>query len=97
MDIEFKCSHCEQDLSADAADAGSEIECPACHQTIVIPQTVAVDGAGAAAGSGSTPELPKEERHFSVPVLDKPGDSLIAKPLPSLEASAKEGLKLRIK
>jgi len=94
MDIEFKCPHCEQDLSADANDAGTEIECPACHQNIVIPQPVAVDGAGAPAPA---PQAPKEERHFSVPVRDKPGDSLIAKPLLSLEAAAKEGVKLRIK
>src|SRR4051812_19391296 len=26
MDIDFKCPHCEQDLSADANDAGTEIE-----------------------------------------------------------------------
>jgi hypothetical protein len=91
MDIEFKCPNCEQDLSADANDAGTEIECPACHANIVIPQGTPV-AAGAAA-----PAQTKEEKHFSVPVRDKPGDSLIAKPLPSLEASAKEGVKLRIK
>jgi hypothetical protein len=45
----------------------------------------------------ATPGTPREEKHFSVPVRDKPGDSLIAKPLPSLEAAAKEGVKMRIK
>lgn len=88
MDIDFKCPHCAQDLSVDAAGVGTEIECPACHETIVIP----------AVGAGGVPSsVPKEEKHFSVPVRDKPSDSLIAKPLPSLEAAAKEGIKLRIK
>jgi DNA-directed RNA polymerase subunit RPC12/RpoP len=91
MDIEFKCPQCEQDLSADANDAGTEIECPACHANIVIPQGTPVE-----AGAPASPPN-REEKHFSVPVRDKPGDSLIAKPLPSLEASAKEGVKLRIK
>jgi len=91
MDIEFKCPKCEQDLSADANDAGTEIECPACHQNIVIPQVG--DGSQVTATSAE----PREEKHFSVPVRDKPGDSLIAKPLPSLEAAAKEGVKMRIK
>jgi len=91
MDIEFKCPHCEQDLSADANDAGTEIECPACHQNIVIPQ------AGNGGQVTATLGAPREEKHFSVPVRDKPGDSLIAKPLPSLEAAAKEGVKMRIK
>src|SRR6185503_13967709 len=39
----------------------------------------------------------KEEKHFSVPVHDKPVASLIAKPLPPLDVAAKEGIKLRIK
>jgi len=95
MDIEFKCPKCEQDLSADANDAGTEIECPACHETIVIPQPSPAEVAAAQASAENA--ATKEEKHFSVPVRDKPGDSLIAKPLLSLEASAKEGVKLRIK
>ena len=95
MDIDFKCPHCEQDLSADANDAGTEIECPACHQTIVIPQPTAADAAGNPPSAESA--AAKDEKHFAVPLRDKPGDSLIAKPLPSLEAAAKESVKLRIK
>jgi len=95
MDIDFKCPKCDQDLSADANDAGTEIECPACHETIVIPQPVAAEGH--AETNASAAAEAKEEKHFSVPLRDKPSDSLIAKPLPSLEASAKEGVKMRIK
>jgi len=92
MDIDFKCSNCGQDLSVDAAGAGTEIECPACKEMTLVP---AVGIAGQPATQGGA--APKEEKHFSVPLRDKPADSLIAKPLPSLEASAKEGVKLRIK
>jgi len=38
MDIIFNCPHCEQELEVDAAGAGSEIECPSCEATIVIPE-----------------------------------------------------------
>jgi hypothetical protein len=92
MDIDFKCSNCGQDLSVDAAGAGTEIECPACQQMTAVPPAGSPPGQPATAAAA-----PKEEKHFSVPVRDKPADSLIAKPLPSLEAAAKEGVKLRIK
>ena len=91
MEIDFKCSHCGQDLSVVAAGAGTEIECPACKEMTLVP---AASTEGQASQESATP---KEEKHFSVPLRDKPADSLIAKPLPSLEASAKEGIKLRIK
>jgi hypothetical protein len=38
MDIIFNCPNCEQELEVDASGAGSEIECPSCEETIVIPQ-----------------------------------------------------------
>jgi len=38
MDIIFNCPNCEQELEIDAAGAGSEIQCPSCEKTIVIPQ-----------------------------------------------------------
>jgi len=95
MDIDFKCPHCDQDLSADANDAGTEIECPACHGTIVIPQPTGAETDAAAASAEAA--AAKDEKHFAVPLRDKPGDSLIAKPLPPLEASAREAVKLRIK
>ena len=94
MDVIFNCSHCDQELSVDASGAGTEIECPACGQKIVIPQPppqthpVAPIATSAAA---------KEEKHFAVPVHTTPTESLIGKPLQPLEAAAKEGIKLRVK
>jgi DNA-directed RNA polymerase subunit RPC12/RpoP len=37
MDIIFNCSHCNQELEVDVTGAGTEIECPNCSETIVIP------------------------------------------------------------
>ena len=38
MDIVFDCPNCNQELAVDGAGAGTEIECPACGETITIPQ-----------------------------------------------------------
>jgi len=95
MDVIFNCPQCEQELAVDSSGVGSEIQCPSCGQTIVIPE----------------PDLPPQpavnpiktsaeaqiERHFSVPQHQKAADSLIEKPLPPLEVAAKEGVQLRIK
>jgi len=98
MDVIFKCRHCDQELSIDSAEAGREIDCPSCGQPIVIPapdpearpEPRVVDAMAASAAA-------KEEKHFSVPVHDKPAESLITKPLVPLEVAAKEAIKLRVK
>jgi len=95
MDVIFNCSHCEQELSVDASGAGTEIECPACGQKIVIPQPP--PQAHQPVNPIATSAAAKEERHFAVPVHAKPTESLIEKPLQPLEAAAKEAIKLRIK
>src|ERR1041385_8484720 len=40
MDIIFNCPNpeCKQELEVDSAGAGSEIDCPSCGETILIPQ-----------------------------------------------------------
>lgn len=98
MDIDFKCRHCEQELSVDAAGAGTEIQCPACGGTIVIPAQEAA-GAPHIVNPISTSAAAKESKHFVVPQREKPkdGESLIAKPHKSLEASAHDGIHLRVK
>ncbi len=96
MDITFNCSHCDQELVIDAPPTGaaSEIECPSCHQITLIPapapQSHEVNAIKSSAAA-------REELHFSVPLHDKPAERLIAKPLPPLEVSAKEGIKMRVK
>lgn len=101
MDIDFKCRHCDQDLSVDSAGAGTEIQCPACGGTIVIPAANLAGAPGAAkvVNPIATSAAAKEVKHFVVPQRDKPkeGESLIAKPLKSLETAAHDGIHLRVK
>src|SRR5262245_61245234 len=102
MDVIFNCSHCDQELSVDASGAGSEIECPACGEKIVIPQAAPSAAAppptpGHPVNPISTSAAAKEEKHFAVPVHSSPTESLIGKPLVPLEVAAKEGVKLRVK
>src|SRR5262249_1569438 len=97
MDINFKCSNCEQELSVDAAGAGTEIQCPACGARIVIPAASAATLAPHIVNPIASSAAAREERHFSVPQHEKTGESLITKPLKPLEAAAYEGIQLRTK
>jgi DNA-directed RNA polymerase subunit RPC12/RpoP len=95
MDMIFSCPNCKQQLEAETAMAGSEIACPSCQSPIVIPEAnimnVRANPVATSAGA-------KEEKHFSVPVHDKPAETLIHKAKPPLEATAKDGdKKLRVK
>jgi DNA-directed RNA polymerase subunit RPC12/RpoP len=100
MDIIFNCPHCEQELAVDSAGAGSEIQCPSCSEKIMIPQEssksdhgstppAAASGAHAGSHTIASSAAAKVEMHLKVPVRDKPGEVLIAKPKPPLEAAAK--------
>ena len=57
MDVIFNCPKCEQELAVDSSGSGTEIECPACGETIVIPEpealTPARPGTNAAGGDGA--------------------------------------------
>jgi len=106
MDIVFNCPKCDQELAVDASGAGSEINCPTCGETIVVPQTVShLPGAAMPGHDPAHPVNPiatsaaaKVEMHLKVPVREKTGESLIAKPLVPLEASAKDtGKHIRVK
>jgi DNA-directed RNA polymerase subunit RPC12/RpoP len=105
MDIIFNCPKCEQELEVDSTGAGSEIECPACAEKIVIPaigtkgtRTSGADTSGRIPLTPSTPSgnpiatsaAAKVEKHLKVPVHSTPTASLIAKPLPPLDAAAKD-------
>lgn len=112
MDIIFNCPKCEQELAVDASGAGSEIDCPACGETIVIPAESAVPAPTSASQPipGTSPDLPppvnailssaaaKVELHLKVPTSEKPTASLISKPNKPLEVAAKESdKKIRVK
>jgi ribosomal protein S27E len=93
MDLTFKCPNCDQELEVDASGAGSEIECPACSKTIVVPVPAGtVTHATGSSGAPAPAAPPKEEKHFSVPVHEKAAEALIQKPnRRPLEIIAKEG------
>jgi len=88
MDITFTCPNCKQQLEAPTALSGSAINCPSCNHQLVIPQpdptNVASGGPGA---DGNAARL--EDKHFIVPVSEKPTESLIRKALPPLEVAAR--------
>ena len=90
MDIVFKCSNCDQELSVEDSAAGAEIECPSCNNRITVPdaaprQEVLNPMATSAAARAEQP-------HFKVPTYDKAppaAAAAIEKPLAPLEAAAK--------
>jgi hypothetical protein len=107
MDVIFRCSNpdCQQELSVDTAGAGSEIQCPSCGMTLVVPaseESASSAPPPAAAYEDINPihasAAAKEVHHFVVPEHEKAPKAQITKPLPPLEVSAKEGdKKMRIR
>ena len=103
MDIVFNCPNCEQELAVDQSGAGSQIECPACNETITIPAAnKSLTGAlppvtpPPPAAAPTAPPTKKPELHLKVPVRDTPGEVLIDKPKPPLEVVQKgAGKRLR--
>jgi DNA-directed RNA polymerase subunit RPC12/RpoP len=103
MDIVFNCPNCEQELAVDSAGAGSEIECPECHETITIPAAPTKTAAAPPPETAPAPSLAasvisasaaaKVEKHLKVPLGDKPTAILIAKPNPPLGAKTTSGEK----
>jgi DNA-directed RNA polymerase subunit RPC12/RpoP len=111
MDVIFNCPKCEQELAVDSTGAGTEISCPSCSETIVIPvPELVVNRPGVDKASGAPrvevhPVNPiassaaaKVEMHLRVPDHKTPTESLIGKPLVPLEVAAKEtDRKIRVK
>jgi len=87
MDITFTCPNCKQQLEAPTSLAGSTINCPACNHQLVIPEPDPANVRPGAADDGNASR--QEEKHFVVPVSEKPTASLIHKPLPPLEVAAR--------
>jgi len=111
MDVIFNCPKCEQELAVDSTGAGTEINCPSCGETLVIPAPeLVVNRPGVDHASGAPrvevhPVNPiassaaaKVELHLRVPDHKTPAASLIEKPLVPLEAAAKGAdKKIRVK
>ncbi len=110
MDIVFNCPHCEQEMAVDNSGAGSEIQCPSCGEKIMIPAAAtppvpesSTEGAAgvshqSAGHSIASSAAAKIEMHLKVPVRDKPGEVLIAKAKPPLEAVVRgAGKKIRVR
>ena len=96
MDINFKCRQCDQELTADAEGSGSELQCPSCGGTIIIPAADPMHATPHIVNPISTSAAAKEIKHFAVPQHQK-AESLIEKPQKPLDAAAKDGITLRIK
>lgn len=108
MDIVFNCPNCDQQLAVDHSGAGTQIECPACGDTITIPSSDKVTTGNLptvpplpppTASSINTSAAAKVPLHLKVPVHDKPAESLIiGKPKPPLGAApAGTGKRVRIR
>ncbi len=95
MDIIFDCPNCQQELVVDSAGAGTEIDCPACGETITIPRqsTKAAPEVAPPTGQPVNPiaasAAAKVEKHLKVPVRDKPSELLIKTTDAPLEAVTK--------
>jgi DNA-directed RNA polymerase subunit RPC12/RpoP len=99
MDIVFDCPKCEQELAVDSSGAGSEIECPSCHETITIPAQSTKTATTYAPAEDPVPKpMPsainssaaaRVELHLKVPVRSTPAETLIVKSKPPLDAVAR--------
>jgi hypothetical protein len=88
MDILFSCPNCKQQLEAPTSLASTTINCPACNHQLVIPEADAANTrAEGAPADGNAARL--EDKHFVVPVSERPTQSLIQKALPPLEVTAR--------
>lgn len=95
MDLTFHCPHCQQELVVDASGAGSTITCPTCEAEITIPQpdVTNVHPINPMATSAAA----KEEKHFVVPVHNKPSEILVKAKAKSDDEDHGEGKVLRLR
>ncbi|HKW28807.1 MAG TPA: hypothetical protein VJT54_05695 [Verrucomicrobiae bacterium] len=94
MDIIFDCPNCQQELVVDSAGAGTEIDCPACGETITIPRQSTKAAPEMAPLTGPVNPIAasaaaKVEKHLKVPVRDKPSELLIKQTNAPAEVVAK--------
>lgn len=91
MDIIFKCTQCDQELSVEDSGAGAEIECPSCGTRLTVPAALPPAQAGALNPMASSAAARAEQPHFKVPTYDKaPPPAAIEKPLAPLDVAARQ-------
>jgi DNA-directed RNA polymerase subunit RPC12/RpoP len=71
MDMTFKCPACEQELEVDSSAAGSEIECPACGEAIIIPEAPADEEA--AEGEEASAQASEASQQTEAPAAENEG------------------------
>lgn len=95
MDMIFTCPNCKQQLEAEASMAGTQIACPSCNTSIVIPEP---DVMNVRANAMASSAAAKEEHHFTVPTHEGPAELLIKKSNATLEVTPRDGnKKMRMK
>src|SRR5579871_6878326 len=89
MPIRFRCRHCDQLMGIARRKAGMMVQCPTCHNQVLVPQTGSEEQAAPPAAR-AIPDAPAplfERSDFDVflqnPVAEKPGPH----PGPSLPLS----------
>ncbi len=101
MDIVFHCPQCRQELEADSGASGEQISCPSCNASITIPAynpTAVHSTTPPSVPLSPAVQSPSGERTFAVPITKEPVQPLIQRPLPPLEAAARDtARKMRIK
>jgi hypothetical protein len=95
MDVTFTCPKCNQELVADGSLVGTTIQCPACANSLTVPEpdltTVRVLNPIATSAAA------REEKHFVVPTHEGPSEVLIKKPSVPLEVGARGERIVRVK
>ena len=98
MEIEFRCRHCNQNLSADTDGAGTEFNCPSCGGSIRIPRADPIHAPARIMNAMATSAAARAgAKQFSVPLHGKPADVPVEKPVDAPDAAAKEAGTLRTK
>ncbi|MBI3878839.1 MAG: hypothetical protein HY301_02090 [Verrucomicrobia bacterium] len=97
MDIVFTCPACRQELEVDETGSGTEIECPECGASVLIPEpspvNIRVQPPGGPVAAAAT-----KEKHFKLPTGGAKSKISIERPRASLESEVKGvGKKLKIK
>ena len=99
MDVIYNCPKCEQELTVDSTGAGSQIPCPTCGESIVIPEPESILPRPGIVNESPVARIEphtvnpiassaaaKIEMHLRVP-SNKTTESLIAKAPPPLESA----------